>query len=74
MEMNIYAYKCKKCGHVQYPYRTLCRNCHKNEHADRSTGQLDIENPKIGMAVKGEVKVVRSDEYDKYLGMVFSKA
>ncbi len=34
MEMNIYAYKCKKCGHVQYPYRTICRNCHKNDHAE----------------------------------------
>jgi hypothetical protein len=32
MEFNIYAYKCQKCGHVQYPYRTICRNCHKNEH------------------------------------------
>jgi len=115
MEMNIYAYKCKKCGHIQYPYRTLCRNCHKNDHAEfdivplakkgklltftnlyalpsdfetvtimlgiveledgnRITGQLNIENPQIGMAVKGEVKVVRSDEYDKFLGMVFRKA
>jgi len=32
MEMNIYAYKCKRCGHVQYPYRTLCRNCKDNDH------------------------------------------
>jgi uncharacterized OB-fold protein len=32
MEMNIYAYKCKRCGHVQYPYRTLCRNCKENDH------------------------------------------
>ncbi len=30
--MNIYAYKCKRCGHVQYPYRTICRNCHENDH------------------------------------------
>ena len=115
MEMNIYAYKCKKCGHVQYPYRTLCRNCHKNDHAEfdivplakfgklltftnlytlpsdfetvtitlgiveledgnRITGQLEIPSPKIGMTVKGEVKVVRSDEYNKYLGMVFQQA
>ena len=29
--MNIYAYKCRKCGAVQYPYRTICRNCGKNE-------------------------------------------
>jgi uncharacterized OB-fold protein len=32
MEMNIYAYKCKRCGHVQYPYRTICRKCHDNDH------------------------------------------
>ncbi len=32
MEMNVYAYKCKRCGHVQYPYRTICRNCHDNDH------------------------------------------
>ena len=32
MEMNIYGYKCLKCGHVQYPYRTICRSCHKNNH------------------------------------------
>jgi uncharacterized OB-fold protein len=32
MELNIYAYKCKRCGHVQYPYRTICRNCHENDH------------------------------------------
>jgi uncharacterized OB-fold protein len=115
MEMNIYAYKCKKCGHVQYPYRTLCRNCHQNEHAEfdivplakkgklvtfttlytlpsdfetvtitlgiveledgnKMTGQLNIEKPEIGMAVQGEVKVVRHDQYNKFLGMVFSKA
>ena len=37
MEMNIYGYKCKHCGHVQYPYRTICRNCHKNDH-----GEFDI--------------------------------
>jgi hypothetical protein len=32
MDMNIYAYKCKRCGHVQYPYRTICRKCHDNDH------------------------------------------
>jgi uncharacterized OB-fold protein len=115
MEMNIYAYKCKKCGHVQYPYRTLCRNCHKNNHAEfdivalpkqgklltyttlytlpsdfetvtitlgiveledgnRITGQLNFDKPQMGMAVTGEVKVVRSDDYNKYLGMVFHEA
>ena len=32
MEMNIYAYKCKRCGYVQYPYRTICGNCRENDH------------------------------------------
>ena len=38
------------------------------------TGQLKMEEPEIGMKVKGKVEIVRSDEYDKHLGMVFYKA
>jgi uncharacterized OB-fold protein len=113
MEKNIYGYKCKRCGHLHYPYRTICKKCGENDHNEfdivplakkgklltfthlytlppdyetvkltlgivelddgmRITGQLKIEEPKIGMKVKGEVEVVRRDEYDKYLGMVFS--
>lgn len=30
--MEIFAYKCKKCGHLHYPYRMVCANCGKNEH------------------------------------------
>lgn len=112
MRMNIYAYKCKRCGHVQYPYRTICRNCGENEHnefnpvpmakkgklltythlytlpadyatvrltlgiveledGNRITGQLNIKEPKIGMRVTGDVQVVRQEQYDKWLGMVF---
>ena len=115
MELNIYAYKCKRCGHVQYPYRTICANCHENDHNEfdivplpktgqlvtftqlfnppsdfstvslwlgivelegghRITGQLNIEEPKAGMKVRGEVEVVRRDEYNKYFGMVFYEA
>jgi len=36
-------------------------------------GQLKMEDPKIGMKVKGKVAVVRTDEYDKHLGMIFYK-
>ena len=32
MALDIYAYKCKKCGHLHYPYRMVCNNCGKNEH------------------------------------------
>ncbi len=30
--MELYGYKCKKCGHLHYPYRMVCKNCGKNEH------------------------------------------
>jgi uncharacterized OB-fold protein len=112
LEKNIYAYKCQRCGHVHYPYRTICKNCGDNQHNEfdiiplaktgklitlthlftlpadfetakltlgivelddgqRITGQLKIKDPEIGMRVKGEVEVVRKDDYNKYLGMVF---
>lgn len=31
MERQIYAYKCKKCGQLHYPYRMVCKKCHTNE-------------------------------------------
>ncbi len=115
MERNIYAYKCKRCGFVQYPYRTICRKCGENDHNEfdivpmsksgklitythlytlpadyatvrltlgivelddglKITAQLNIKEPKIGMQVKGDVQVVRSDVYKQYYGMVFSQA
>jgi uncharacterized OB-fold protein len=115
MEKNIYAYKCRKCGQLHYPYRTICKKCRRNDHNEfdivplakkgklltfthlytlpadyetvklslgiveledgmRITGQLKMEEPKIGMKVKGEVEVVRKDEYNKFLGMVFYEA
>lgn len=46
MEKNIYAYKCKRCGHVQYPYRTICRGCHENDH-----NEFDI----VAMSKKGKL-------------------
>jgi uncharacterized OB-fold protein len=30
--MEIYAYRCRKCGHVHYPYRMVCKKCRQNEH------------------------------------------
>ena len=114
MPREIYAYKCKKCGHVHYPYRMVCRNCGKNEHNEFEpvplpktgklltfttlyslppdfevpslglaivalaggitvTGQHRIDGPAIGMAVRGEVEIVRRDGYDEHYGMVFYK-
>ena len=31
MNMNIIAFKCKKCGNEHYPFRTLCPKCHHND-------------------------------------------
>jgi uncharacterized OB-fold protein len=102
-------YQCAKCGHINYPNRTLCRKCRHSEfrpvalpksgrlltfthlstlpgdfdvpeltlgivqlaNGVRVTAQLDIPRPKLGMAVDGEVQVVRKDEYNKYHGFVF---
>ena len=115
MALEIYAYKCKKCGQLHYPYRMVCKKCGKNEvfefdtvplpkkgklltftrlyalppdfemvrltlgiveltGGQRITGQLRIDEPKIGMKVKGTVGTVRKDDYNKYLGMIFSEA
>ena len=115
MELEILAYKCKRCGHLHYPYRTVCQKCRENAHNEfdivplakdgtlltftrnftlpgdyetvsitlgivqlsdglRMTGQLEIDEPRIGMSVRGHVGVVRSDEYNKYLGMIFTAA
>jgi uncharacterized OB-fold protein len=32
MEKNIFAYKCRKCGELHYPYRMVCKKCRENEH------------------------------------------
>ena len=113
--MEIYAYQCKKCGHLHYPYRMVCKSCHQNEHNEfdpvplpkkgrlltftilhnlppdyavakltlgivelengiRITGQLKIDDPRIGMDVSGSVEVVRSTEFSRRYGMVFTRA
>lgn len=32
MILEVYAYKCRKCGQLHYPYRMVCRKCGQNEH------------------------------------------
>lgn len=32
MSRNLYAYKCRKCGQLHYPYRMVCKKCGENEH------------------------------------------
>ncbi len=41
------------------------------EDGHRITGQLRIDEPKIGMKVKGKVEIVREAEYSKNYGLVF---
>jgi len=115
MGREIYAYRCRKCGQLHYPYRMVCRSCGDNEHNEfdpvplpkdgtlltftqlhnlpsdfevprlklgiveldggvRITGQLDVDEPRIGMRVRGEVEVVRRVNYDRRYGMVFREA
>lgn len=40
MTMEIYAYKCKKCGQLHYPYRMVCKKCGKNKHNEFETVPL----------------------------------
>ena len=115
MSREIYAYRCRKCGRIHYPYRMVCRSCGENEHNEfdpvpvprdgtlltftvlhnlpsdfevprlklgiveldggiRITGQLRVEEPRIGMRLRGEVEVVRTESYDRRYGMVFREA
>jgi len=31
MERELYAYKCRKCGTLHYPFRMVCKNCREND-------------------------------------------
>ena len=115
MAREIYAYKCRLCGTMHYPFRMVCKGCKQNdffefdtvplpktgklltfttvynlpaqyevatlglgivelENGMRMLGQIEIDDPQIGMAVKGSVEVVREETYDNYYGMVFTAA
>ena len=94
MAREIYAYKCRLCGTLHYPFRMVCKGCKQNDFFEfdtvplpktgklltftrvynlpaqyevatlglgiveldngmRMLGQLEIDEPEIGMAVKG---------------------
>ncbi len=44
------------------------------EDGTRMVGQLDIEEPTMGMTVRGDVSVVRRETYRDYWGYVFHAA
>ena len=31
MKREIYAYRCRKCGTLHYPFRMVCKKCHAND-------------------------------------------
>jgi uncharacterized protein len=59
---------------AEYEVATLGLGIVELENGIRITGQLDIDQPRIGMEVTGEVEVVRRSAYDDYYGMVFTAA
>lgn len=59
---------------AQYDVATLGLGIVELENGMRMLGQIEIDRPEIGMAVKGTVKVVRREAYDSYYGMVFTAA
>ena len=115
MAREIYAYRCRLCDTMHYPFKMVCSGCKQNdffefdtvplpksgtlltftrvynlpaqyevatlglgivelENGMRMLGQLDIDDPTIGMAVQGNVEVVRQEPYDNFYGMVFRAA
>ena len=115
MAREIYAYRCRLCDTMHYPFRMVCSGCKQNdffefdtvplpkagklltftrvynlpaqyevatlglgivelENGMRMLGQLDIDEPVIGMSVRGTVEIVREEPYDNYYGMVFRAA
>ncbi len=57
----------------QYEVATLGLGIVELENGMRMLGQVDIDKPKMGMAVVGTVEVVRQEAYDDIYGMVFRK-
>jgi len=115
MAREIYAYRCRLCDTMHYPFKMVCSGCKQNdffefdtvplpkagklltftrvynlpaqyevatlglgivelENGMRMLGQLEIDEPVIGMPVQGMVEIVRVEPYDNYYGMVFRAA
>ena len=59
---------------AQYEVATLGLGIVELENGMRMLGQLEVDEPVIGMPVLGAVEVVREEPYDSYYGMVFRAA
>ena len=115
MAREIYAYRCRLCDTMHYPFKMVCSGCKQNdffefdtiplpkagrlltftrvynlpaqyevatlglgivelENGMRMLGQLQIDEPVMGMPVRGTVEIVRKEPYENYYGMVFRAA
>lgn len=115
MARQIFAYECRNCGALNYPFRMRCKQCKANdvfefdtqplptrgrlltfthvhnlpaeyeverlglgivelENGVRVTGQLDVDEPSLGMEVVGDVCPVRHETYEDFYGFVFRAA
>jgi hypothetical protein len=59
---------------ADYNVATLGLGIVELENGVRMTGQIDIEEPRIGMDVAGDIEVVRKSDLNEQLGMVFREA
>ena len=59
---------------AQYEVATLGLGIVELENGMRMLGQLEVDEPVIGMPVQGTVEIVRREPYDDYYGMVFRAA
>lgn len=115
VQRHVYAYRCRSCGTLHYPFRMRCKACGDLEFfafdeeplpaagtlvtythvhnlpaeyavarlglgvveldgGTRVLGQLDIDDPRAGMAVEATVEVVRRETYEDFWGFVFRAA
>ena len=56
---------------AEYEVATLGLGIVELENGIRVTGQLEVDDPKIGMNVVGSVEVVRQETYDSFWGFIF---
>ncbi len=59
---------------AQYEVATLGLGIVELENGMRVTGQLEVDNPTIGMDVIGSIEVVRREAYEDFHGVVFTAA
>ena len=83
MEEKMYAYKCTACGQLHHPKHYVCNlpegymkpyigfGIVKFANDLVVTGQLEVENPEIGMKLRSTVGVVKEGIGKDYFGFIF---